>query len=218
MMALLMIYTAIFERDTLGKLRGDVIAGVGYVTNWYQVWIGQGYTAPLDFAPLRHLWSLAVEEQFYLLWPLVMVALICLGRRRLPDGSAAGARRHRRSSPSSPGALPPDQLGPGRRPRPSGRSAGTASRRWTRCTCRRSPGRRAPPRTALAIVWRPVAVSPRPAASAGALSSTSSLSRLAVLGALACSLHVRSTVADPWLFRGGFLLTDFATRSWWSLR
>ena len=45
MMTLLMIYTAIFERDTLGKLRGDVIAGVGYVTNWYQIWVGAGYTA-----------------------------------------------------------------------------------------------------------------------------------------------------------------------------
>ena len=85
MLTLLMIYTAIFKRDTLGLLRGDVVAGLGYITNWYQIWVGAGYTAQADFAPLRHLWSLAVEEQFYLFWPLIMVGLIRLGRRRLPD-------------------------------------------------------------------------------------------------------------------------------------
>ena len=45
MMALLMVYSALFERDTLGKLRGDVLAGLGYITNWYQIWIGAGYTS-----------------------------------------------------------------------------------------------------------------------------------------------------------------------------
>ena len=47
-----------------------------YVSNWYQIWVGQGYTRAVDFVPLRHLWSLAVEEQFYLCWPLIMVGLI----------------------------------------------------------------------------------------------------------------------------------------------
>ncbi len=81
----LSIYTALFKRDVLGQLRGDVIAALTYVSNWYQIWVGQGYTATGDFAPLRHLWSLAVEEQFYLVWPLVMIALMRLGRRRLPE-------------------------------------------------------------------------------------------------------------------------------------
>ena len=78
------IYTALFRRDALGQLRGDVLAALTYTSNWYQIWVGQGYTSSGDFAPLRHLWSLAVEEQFYLVWPLVMVGLIRLGRRRLP--------------------------------------------------------------------------------------------------------------------------------------
>ena len=76
MMLLVTIWTATFERDALGQLRGDVLAGSFYVSNWYQVWVGLGYTASGDFAPLRHLWSLAVEEQFYLWWPIVMILLL----------------------------------------------------------------------------------------------------------------------------------------------
>ncbi|MEM1333142.1 MAG: acyltransferase family protein [Actinomycetota bacterium] len=70
------IWTILFERDAVGELRGDVIAGLLYGSNWYQLVVGLGYTAAGDFAPLRHLWSLAVEEQFYVVWPLVMVLLL----------------------------------------------------------------------------------------------------------------------------------------------
>ena len=95
------IYTALFRRDALGQLRGDVARPRStYVSNWYQIWVGQGYTATGDFAPLRHLWSLAVEEQFYLLWPLVMIGLIRLGRRRLPRDEPLAVRSPRSSSPS----------------------------------------------------------------------------------------------------------------------
>src|SRR4051794_18462666 len=83
------VYTALLRRDALGALRGDVLAALAYVSNWYQIWVGQGYTASGDFAGLRHLWSLAVEEQFYVVWPLVMVLLLRVGRRRLPDVSWA---------------------------------------------------------------------------------------------------------------------------------
>jgi peptidoglycan/LPS O-acetylase OafA/YrhL len=75
-------YTALFVRDELGQLRGDVAAGLTYVTNWFQISTGTSYFSELDFVPLRHLWSLAVEEQFYLLWPLVMILVVALGRRR----------------------------------------------------------------------------------------------------------------------------------------
>jgi peptidoglycan/LPS O-acetylase OafA/YrhL len=78
-------YCAIFDSDRLGKLRGDVVAGVVYVSNWFQVWTGSSYTTASEFAPLRHLWSLAVEEQFYIVWPVVMFVLLRrLGNKTLP--------------------------------------------------------------------------------------------------------------------------------------
>ena len=72
----LITYVAFFERDYLGTLRGDVVAGVAYVANWFQIWTGSSYTSSSEFAPLRHLWSLAVEEQFYIFWPVIMFVLL----------------------------------------------------------------------------------------------------------------------------------------------
>jgi peptidoglycan/LPS O-acetylase OafA/YrhL len=85
MMALLAIYICVFYPVVRAQTRGDFAAGILYVSNWYQIFVGQGYAASEAFVPLRHLWSLAVEEQFYLLWPLVMVVVLRRSRRRLPQ-------------------------------------------------------------------------------------------------------------------------------------
>lgn len=78
------VFVAIFRRDELGNLRGDVVAGFTYVTNWFQIHTGSSYFSDFGYVPLRHLWSLAVEEQFYLLWPLLMLAVTKVARRRMP--------------------------------------------------------------------------------------------------------------------------------------
>ena len=70
-------------------LRRDFLPGVFYFANWGQIFGGAQYFG--NFSPLRHLWSLAVEEQWYLLWPLAFVAAHSwqpAQRRRSVDGSS----------------------------------------------------------------------------------------------------------------------------------
>ena len=66
----------------LSGLRGDAISTLLYVNNWHAIFVHQSYFAQFSTpSPLQHTWSLAIEEQFYLVWPLVLLVLLRYGRR-----------------------------------------------------------------------------------------------------------------------------------------
>jgi peptidoglycan/LPS O-acetylase OafA/YrhL len=88
------IYAILFLPDVVSQLRDEVIAALFYVENWFLVFRDLSYFQSAGREPLlQHVWSLAVEEQFYLLWPLILVfALARWGknRRALLFGILAG--------------------------------------------------------------------------------------------------------------------------------
>lgn len=78
-------YAAIYaSSDRLGELRGDGLSTLFYVANWRSILAGASYfDLYSEASPLRHMWSLAIEEQFYLLWPLLAFGALRIGRGRL---------------------------------------------------------------------------------------------------------------------------------------
>lgn len=75
--------------ETIGV---DLLGASLYVVNWMLAGRSVDYLAQETAAsPLQHFWSLAVEEQFYIVWPLLIVVLI--GLARLRDGEIVTSRR-----------------------------------------------------------------------------------------------------------------------------
>ncbi len=79
---LMLLFVAFFAsvivpKGTYGALRLDALATLLYVSNWHFILVNSNYFNETSASsPLLHTWSLAVEEQFYVIWPLVVLGVM----------------------------------------------------------------------------------------------------------------------------------------------
>ena len=76
----------------------DAAATLGYVANWHFIAGSSNYFAASNQSPLLHTWSLAIEEQFYLVWPLVVLLVLRVSRRSSRRNGVEPDRRKRLSA------------------------------------------------------------------------------------------------------------------------
>jgi peptidoglycan/LPS O-acetylase OafA/YrhL len=189
-LALSAVLVLVFAHDAAAQYRQDAISSLFYVTNWWYVAQDLSYFEAMGRPPmLQHLWSLAVEEQFYLLWPLVLVFLFRWRGRPGVGRVALGvalASTLLMALGSFVWNLP---------------ASGDASRLYFG-TDTHSMGLLLG--AALATVWRPGALPRRVATPAKAVLWAAALGAVAALFAILHSVGEDSA----WLYRGGFLVVS----------
>ncbi len=182
-----------FYQDALSAFRQDALATLFYVNNWWYVLVDQSYFESMGRPPLlKHLWSLSVEEQFYLIWPVVALLLVRSGGRPLVRRVAlllAVASTVWMAIIAIRNGYPVDAD-------PSRAYFGTDSHSMGLLVG-----------AALATVWRPGRLSTHIPRGAQAIVTGTGIVALAVV--IAFYLFVGEFT--PWLYRGGFLALAFFT-------
>lgn len=74
--------TPLFKPESWPDYRFAGLTAIFYVNNWATIFWGDSYFDKFSLSPFEHLWSLSVEEQFYLFWPLILLLFLVIGRWR----------------------------------------------------------------------------------------------------------------------------------------
>lgn len=180
-------------RDAAAIFRQDALAALSYTTNWWYIFDERSYFEVLGRPPLlQHLWSLGIEEQFYLVWPAVaFFAWKRWGSRGVGVAAISGALLSTALMTSL--AVQSDIPA----------SADTARLYFGSDTHAMTVLVGA----ALAVVWRPGTLPrqiPRSAQAAVGIAGGGAL--LALL-----AIFMWTTESSAWLFRGGFLVVAIIT-------
>lgn len=182
------IAVALVYRDSAPSFRADALASIFYVNNWWYIVADHSY---FEFtgrpALLNHLWSLAVEEQFYLIWPFVSFLVIRRFSRGVLGLVALGGAIASTiwmiiiaTSQSMPELTDPSRAYFGTDSHAMGLLIGAA----------------------LATVWRPGRIPSTIASGARTLLTATGIIGLAAL----LGFYLFSSEFSPFLYRGGFLV------------
>lgn len=192
MLAATAVCVAFYATDSAPDFRRDVLPSLGYFSNWWQIFaVDTPYFAASSLPVLRHLWSLAVEEQWYLIWPLFFVfvfgakwmrpkisgalLLLCSGAIMF-----ATALRFVQDDETRTNFLYLSTL-----TRSSGLLLGAA----------------------VAMLWRPWRKNSLPSWWKSSLADALAVASIAVIGVLMATVHV----ADAQLYQGGLAVTTIAS-------